>query len=92
MIQSTRNRGLLELYVNDNGRYVNPRHVQRLRLILGALDRSTTPQDMNVSGLRLHQLSGPLAGHYSVRVSRNWRVTFRFEDGDVYDVDYQDYH
>ena len=47
---------------------------------------------MNLPGFRLHALSGQLRGHYAVSVSGNWRVTFRFYDGDVYDVDYVDYH
>lgn len=47
---------------------------------------------MNLPGFRLHALSGSLRGHYAVRVSANWRVTFRFEDGDAVDVDYTDYH
>ena len=47
---------------------------------------------MNLPGFHLHALSGQLRGHYAVAVSGNWRVTFRFYDGDVYDVDYVDYH
>ena len=47
---------------------------------------------MNLPGFRLHQLTGQLRGFYAVSVSGNWRVTFRFEDGNVVDVDYVDYH
>ena len=47
---------------------------------------------MNLPGFRLHALKGPLKGHYTVSVSGNWRVTFRFEDGAAVDVDYVDYH
>lgn len=47
---------------------------------------------MNLPGFRLHPLKGALKGHYAVSVSGNWRVTFRFEDGDAIDVDYIDYH
>ena len=47
---------------------------------------------MNLPGLGLHALTGDLAGYYAVRVSGNWRVTFRFEDGDATDIDYVDYH
>ena len=47
---------------------------------------------MNLPGFRLHALTGPLKGHYAVSVSGNWRVTFRFEDGEAVDVDYLDYH
>ena len=47
---------------------------------------------MNLPGFGLHKMRGQLEGHYAVSVSGNWRVTFRFEDGDVADVDYLDYH
>ena len=66
--------------------------IQKLRDILGVLDRSQRPQDVDLPGLRLHPLKGELKGHCAVMVSGNWRVTFRFEDGDVVDVDYLDYH
>ena len=73
-------------------RRVAPEHTQKLTRILAVLDRSRTPQDMDIPGFRLHPLSGELRGHYAVSVSGNWRVTFRFEDGHAADVDYTDYH
>ena len=92
MIVNIRHRGLVDLYSGGNGRYVQPRHVQRLRSILHVLDESESLQDITLKGLVFHALTGPLRGHYAVRVSANWRVTFRLEDGNVYDVDYVDYH
>ena len=56
------------------------------------LDRSRKPDDMDLPGFRLHPLKGELKGHWAVTVSGNWRVTFRFEGGDAYEVDYLDYH
>jgi proteic killer suppression protein len=47
---------------------------------------------MDLPGLRLHQLAGPRKGTWSVSVSANWRVTFRFEEADAVEVDYEDYH
>ena len=47
---------------------------------------------MDLPGFRLHPLKGELMGHPAVRVSGNWRVTFRFEEGQVVDVDHVDYH
>ena len=67
-------------------------HAKRLRLILGRLAASTEPRDMNLPGLRLHELNGKDKGRWSVWVSGDWRVTFRFEGIDVVDVDYEDYH
>ena len=92
MIRTIKHRGLRELYESGNGQYVDPRHVRKLRNILAVLDESPSPRYVTLQGLRPHALSGPMRGHYSVWVSGNWRVTFRFEDGDVHDVDYIDYH
>ena len=92
MIASFKHRGLKALYDGRTARRVAPEHIQELRDILGILDRSQRPQDVDLPGLRLHHLKGELTGHYAITVSGNWRVTFRFEDGDVVDVDYLDYH
>ena len=56
------------------------------------LDRSRGPEDMNISGFRLHPLKGKLSGYWAVSVSGSWRVTFRFDNGHAVDVDYIDYH
>ena len=64
----------------------------KLVRILTALDQSGNPDEMNIQGFRWHPLKGQMKGHYSVSVSANWRVTFRFEDGYALDVDYLDYH
>jgi proteic killer suppression protein len=67
-------------------------HAKRLRLILGQLHAATKPQDMDLPGLRLHGLAGDRAGIWSVTVSGNWRVTFRFDGEDAEVVNYEDYH
>ncbi len=64
----------------------------KLERILSRLDVATGPETMNLPGLRLHPLKGDLKGFWSVWVSGNWRVTFRFEGNDVVDVDLVDYH
>jgi toxin HigB-1 len=92
MIRSFRHRGLKTLYEGRTEKRVSPQHVVRLRDILAVLDRSRKPDDMNLPGFRLHPLKGRLKGYWAVWVSGNWRVTFRFEAGDAYDVDYLDYH
>jgi len=56
------------------------------------LDSARVPQDMDFPGLRLHSLTGDLKGFWSVTVSANWRIIFRFDDADVVDVDLVDYH
>lgn len=60
--------------------------------MLGRLNEAPNPQAMNLPGWGLHPLKGNLKGHWSVRVSGNWRLTFRFVGRDVELVDYQDYH
>jgi len=56
------------------------------------LETAFTVEDMNIPGLKLHQLKGDMAGFYAVSISGNWRVIFRFEDGEAADVDLIDYH
>ena len=92
MILSFSHRGLKALYDGRTTRRVAPEHVHKLRDILAALDRSRRPADMDLPGFRLHALKGKLKGRHAVRVSGNWRVTFRFEEGQALDVDYIDYH
>jgi len=92
MIKTFKHKGLKKLYETGNKKGVNPEHVSRLRLILARLDASTTVEDMNLPGLGLHQLKGALKNVWSVSVSGNWRVVFRFENRHVIDVDYLDYH
>ena len=92
MIRNIRHRGLKRLYEHDDARRVRPEHVDRLRDILADLDGATQPKDLDKPGYRLHRMTGDRKGKWSVFVSRNWRVTFRFDDGDAVDVNYEDYH
>jgi len=92
MITSFRHKGLRQLYESGSKAGIQARQVGRLRLILAPLDASREPRDMNLPGLRLHPMSGDLAGFWLVSVSGNWRVIFRFDGQDACDVDYLDYH
>ena len=92
MIKSFKHKGLKKLYESGSKQGVKPEHANRLRLILARLDASTAAEDMNLPGLNLHALKGSLKKFWSVFLSGNWRVIFRFEDGYVLDVDYLDYH
>jgi proteic killer suppression protein len=80
------------LYEHDDRSKLRPDLVDKIVLMLGRLDAAVTIEDMDVPGFGLHRLSGDLKGFWSVTVSRNWRIVFRFEDGDVFDVDFLDYH
>ena len=66
--------------------------VPRIRRTLGNLDAATRPADPGNPGYRLHPLKGQRAGYRSIRVSGNWRIVFRFHDGEPVDVDLVDYH
>ena len=92
MIRSFRHRGLKALYEGRTTRRVASEHIQRLRDILAVLDRSRGPEDMRLPGFRLHPLAGDYRGYWAVSVSGNWRITFRFIEGDAAEVDYVDYH
>ncbi len=92
MIRSIRHKGLKRLYEDDDRRGIAGEHVQRLRDILARLDASTTIADMDLPGFRLHPLKGELKGFWAVTVRANWRVIFRFAEGEALDVDYVDYH
>jgi toxin HigB-1 len=92
MIGSFRHRGLKRFYERDDASQVHAAYRKKVARILADLDSARTPQDMNFPGLRLHPLTGDLKGFWSVTVSGNWRVTFRFDDANVVDVDLVDYH
>ena len=92
MIQSFRHKGLQEFFLTGSRAGIQPRHANRLRLILARLHASMSPRDMRLPGLGLHQLSGDRAGEWAVSVSGNWRVTFMFEGTDAVSVNYEDYH
>jgi proteic killer suppression protein len=92
VIKRFRHRGLKRLYERDDHRGLNPDHVEKIARALARLDQAERPEDMNLPGFRLHQLKGDLSGFWSITVSANWRIVFRFESRNVTDVDYVDYH
>lgn len=92
MIRSFRHKGLKRLYQRDDGRDLPPDRLTVIRRILTDLDVAKDPQDLCNPAYRLHPLTGQRRGGRSIRVTRNWRITFRFEGGDIRDVNYEDYH
>ena len=92
MIASFKHKGLRSLFEQDDVRKVKGDQVDRLRLILSALDQASDVQDMNQPTFRLHPLKGNRKAVWAITVRANWRVTFRFERGDANDVDLEDYH
>ena len=80
------------MYERGDASRVAPDLSDRVKLALADLDEACMPSDVDLPGYRLHRLKGNRKGHWSISISGNWRVTFRFEDGDVHDVDLTDYH
>jgi len=92
MIISFIHKGLERFYRTGKTSGIQSKHTKRLRLILTNLDQAESPNDMSLPGLRLHELKGSRKGVWSVSVSGNWRVTFRFTGKDIEIVNYEDYH
>lgn len=92
MIDRFRHKGLQRLYEDDDRSKLPTDMVDRIRRILAALDAATTIKAMDQPTFRLHALKGELKGFWAVTVRSNWRIIFRFEDGDAFDVDLVDYH
>ena len=92
MIKSFIHKGLEKFYRSGNQSGIQPSHAKRIRLILSNLDQAESPDDMDLPGLRLHELSGKRKGVWSVVVNGNWRITFRFEGKEPGILNYEDYH
>ncbi len=92
MIKSFKHRGLKRLYERDDRSGIPPDMLDKIGRILTALDSAKTPQDLDIPGYRLHSLKGELKGLWAVTVRANWRVVFRFEGTNAYDVKLIDYH
>ena len=92
MIKSFKHKGIEKFFYDGTKRGINAQHSSRLSRILDRLDASINPTDMDLPGFRLHRLSGKEKDTWAVRVSGNWRVTFKFEGQDAVNVNYVDYH
>ncbi len=92
MIRSFKHKGLAKFFKSGSTAGIQATHAKRLRLILGRLNAASAAKDMDLPGLGLHELKGDRSGIWSVTVSGNWRVTFRFDNGDAEVVNYEDYH
>jgi proteic killer suppression protein len=92
MVRSFKHRGLKRLFERDDRSGIRPDLVDTVQEVLTVLDDALTPQDLNLPGYRLHPLKGGLKGFWSVTVRANWRIIFRFEETDAFDVELIDYH
>lgn len=92
MIKSFQHKGLKIFFETGSKAGIIPDHAPKLSRQLLRLDIAGSVDDVNLPGWRLHALAGELAGYYAIKVSGNWRITFKFEGEDVVLVDYVDYH
>lgn len=92
MIKSLAPKGLERFFVTGSQAGIQARHAKRLRLTLALLDQARRVADLDAPGLRLHPLKGDRAGFWALTIQANWRVIFRFEDGDADVVDSLDDH
>jgi proteic killer suppression protein len=92
MIRSFKHRGLKRLYERDGRSGIRPDLVDTVERILTVLDNASAPQALDLPRYRLHPLKGELKGFWSVTVKTNWRIIFRFEGADAFDVELIDYH
>lgn len=92
MILFFRHKGLQVFYEKGDGTRLPPDMLGKIRLVLSVLDVAARVEDLDQPAFRLHALRGDLKGRWAVTVRANWRITFRFESGDAFDVDFLDYH
>ncbi len=87
VIKSFRHKGIEQFFRDGSKAGIQPKHAEKLRKQLFALDNARRAEDLRAPSWRLHRLRGDLAEHWSVDVSGNWRLTFAFEDDDAVLVD-----
>lgn len=92
MIKSFRSRALKRFSERDDRSQIRADLRDRVEAILALLEESSSPEGMRLPDLRLHALRGDRKGYWAVVVKANWRIVFRFEDGDAWDVELVDYH
>jgi toxin HigB-1 len=92
MIKSFKHKGLKKFWETGSVAGIQPKHAKKLRLILARLNAAVDELDMDFHGANLHALKGDKKDLWAVKVNGNWRITFDFENGNAYVVDYLDYH
>lgn len=92
MIKSFDHKGLKKFFTTGSTKGIQAIHANRLYDLLTALNAMTQIEDLSAPSFRLHKLKGDKKEFWSITVQANWRITFKFENGDVYVVDYLDYH
>ncbi len=92
MIQSFKSKGLRELFEKGRSKSVASDFAPKLLRQLDAINQADFPEQLNFPGYDLHELKGERAGTWTLKVNKNWRLTFKFENGNAVDLDLEDYH
>ena len=92
MIERIKDKSLKLLFEKGDGSKIRHDLLRKVENILTRMQAAKEIKDMNAPGFRLHELKGERLGVWSVTVKNNWRITFRFKNGDAYDVKLEDYH
>jgi proteic killer suppression protein len=92
MIITFNHKGLEGFFVKGSYKAIPAQYAARIERVLDRLDAIVVPEDMNLPGYKFHELKGKRKGVYSVSVSGNWRITFRFDGDNAIEVDLEDYH
>jgi proteic killer suppression protein len=92
MIKSFKHKALENFYQSGTTKGIQSQHANKLRMQLAALDSALAIEDLDIVGYRLDQLKGSRKTIWSITINGNWRITFEFTDGNVYIVNYEDYH
>ena len=92
MIKSFKHKGLQKYFESGKTAGIQATHKKRLKFLLIAIDTATNIDDLDIPSFNLHSLKGKRKEIWSIKVNGNWRITFKFEDGDAYILNYEDYH
>lgn len=92
MIKSFKHKGLEIFHKTGNAKGIQAIHTKRLKHLLSILEIMKRTDDLKLPSLRFHKLQGDKQNLYSITVQANWRLTFEFDNENVYILDYTDYH
>lgn len=92
MIKSFKHIGLKKYFETGSKAGIDPKQAKKISTRLSVLDLAKEINDVDLPGFSLHPLTGDRKGQWSITVTGNWRITFELTDGDVYIVNYEDYH
>jgi len=93
VIRSFKDKETQKLFMGRRSRAVSGQAVRRAQLKLAQLDQVESVEELKIPpGNRLHALGGDREGQWAISINEQYRICFRFESGDAYDVEATDYH